>query len=549
MSKNSERVSYFVKVTHIYNCMRKLLKAVFIITGFTMIDRILGFGFKIYLARQLGEVNFGIYQVALSTFFVLLTFTTSGIPLIVSKLTAISKKNNDRKTEGALVAAALVSGVGVSLVICAIFILFQAPIGGIFATAESMNLLLLMLPALIFSGVYAAFRGNMWGRRRYVTVSVIELIEQVTRIALVILFALMGFNLLRITAISMSVALGVTALCTAAAFFKDKGKLQNPKAQFKPLLKQAVPVTFIRASNTLVGGLLSIVVPFLLTRTGLSTTESLAVFGASVGMAMPLLFLPLTVVGSLAYVLIPSLSASYAAGDKKSVQTQIESAIAFSVVVASFFIPIFFALGEPIGLFVYGNASSGRFLSISAWLLIPIALESIVSSMMNSINLEKQSFFNYLIGAALMFGMMFATGSHFRIEFLSFGLGLAWTLSSILDIIAIKKRTGIKIGTFLVPLIKCVALIIPAAFITRGLYSLLTALPIVLRIMLPSIASLSFFGGLSLVFGVLDLSLIFKGSKKRTHSVAQNRVDKKRAKLAKSVKNKQAVVQVRVRNS
>ena len=91
--------------------MKRLYKAVLTVTIFTLIDRVMGFGFKIYLSRELGAVNLGIYQVALSMFFVLLTFTASGTPLIVSKLTAVFRKNNDQKSEYGTVAAALVVGL------------------------------------------------------------------------------------------------------------------------------------------------------------------------------------------------------------------------------------------------------------------------------------------------------------------------------------------------------------------------------------------------------------------------------------------------------
>lgn len=67
---------------------KTIFSAVFTLSVFTVIDRALGFIFKIFLSRELGAAMLGVYQVALSFFFVLLTATTSGIPLIVSKLTA-----------------------------------------------------------------------------------------------------------------------------------------------------------------------------------------------------------------------------------------------------------------------------------------------------------------------------------------------------------------------------------------------------------------------------------------------------------------------------
>ena len=89
------------------------MSAVFTLTLFTVLDRALGFGFKIYLSRELGAASLGLYQVALSFFFVLLTATTSGIPLVVSKMTARYRLTGEIKREGSLTAAALVLG-GVS---------------------------------------------------------------------------------------------------------------------------------------------------------------------------------------------------------------------------------------------------------------------------------------------------------------------------------------------------------------------------------------------------------------------------------------------------
>ena len=58
--------------------MKGLAKSVLTITAFTFVERILGFFFKIYLSREIGAIGMGVYSVALSFFFVLLTLLTSG---------------------------------------------------------------------------------------------------------------------------------------------------------------------------------------------------------------------------------------------------------------------------------------------------------------------------------------------------------------------------------------------------------------------------------------------------------------------------------------
>ena len=68
--------------------MKSLFKTVFVITGFAVITRVLGFVFRIYLSRMLGAEMLGLYQVSLSVFMVLLTIVASGLPLVISKLSA-----------------------------------------------------------------------------------------------------------------------------------------------------------------------------------------------------------------------------------------------------------------------------------------------------------------------------------------------------------------------------------------------------------------------------------------------------------------------------
>jgi len=193
--------------------MRKtLVRAVFILTVFAVIDRLLGFGFKIFLSRELGPAALGVYQVALSLFFVFLTLTTSGIPLIVSKLTAIQKNKGNLNAQHSTVTSAFISGLITSLIIAAVFLIFRNSLANVFASPASMTLVLLLLPAVIFSGIFAGFRGYLWGHEKYKTVSIIELCEQIMRIGLCILLFSLGFDRLRITAVSLSAAVGLTAI-------------------------------------------------------------------------------------------------------------------------------------------------------------------------------------------------------------------------------------------------------------------------------------------------------------------------------------------------
>ncbi len=488
--------------------MKSLAKAVITLTAFTVAERMLGFLFKIYLSREIGAVGMGIYSVALSFFFVLLTLLTSGVPLVVSKLTA-----KDKSIGGKICSAALIFELITAVVVCSIVLAFQKPIGALFAESQSMTLVMIMLPALVFSGVYSAFRGVLWGEKKFTTVSVAELIEQIARIVCcVVLFGIFK-DLIKAVALSMTVACLVSAIAVALFYFIGKRKIQSPKGHIKPLITTSLPITFSRTTSSVNNYIIAIAVPFLLMTSGLNSEQSMYIFGSCVGMALPLLYLPITVVGSLAFVMIPTLSEAYAHGDKKSMCRQIESALSFSVIVAAVILPAYAALGGPLGTFIYNNTDAGIFLKKSAWLLLPLSFENIASSMLNSLDLEKKSLINYLIGAATMYIICFAFYSRFNIDVFMIAFGVSLIVSSVLDVIDIKRRTGIKLSFFR-PLLICLAAAYPAWLFTDYVFSIIpgTVLPIIIA----GIGGVSFSALAAIVFGAIDFDVtIGKTRKKR----------------------------------
>ena len=268
--------------------------------------------------------------------------------------------------------------------------------------------------------------------------------------------------------------------------------------------------------------------PQLLIGTGLSVAEAMGEFGMSVGMAMPLLYVPITIIGSLAFVMIPTLSTARANGDTSSVKRQIENAIGFSITLSALFVPLFFELGEPIGILVYDSAEAGAFLSFSAWLLIPIAVESITSSMMNSLDLELKSLINFLIGSAVLFAILFVFKGSFTVRTYSLATGISLTLSSVLDVIDIYRKTKISFS-FLKPLAKSICLIFPAILLNRWFYALFAFMPAFLRIASAGSIALAFMILLNIAFATFDVNVLLKRKNRKTDGSAR-RKDKRKLK-------------------
>ncbi len=155
--------------------MKSLFKTVFVITGFAVITRILGFIFRIYLSRTLGTEMLGLYQVSLSVFMVLLTIITSGLPLVISKLSAKFFVKKDSESEAKLISASLIISIVSSLILIGLVLIFKNLFSLLFTDDRCYPILVVMLPAVLFSGVYSVFIFFLWGNSNYFGFCVIEL--------------------------------------------------------------------------------------------------------------------------------------------------------------------------------------------------------------------------------------------------------------------------------------------------------------------------------------------------------------------------------------
>ena len=271
----------------------------------------MGFLLRIYLANKIGSEALGVYQVGFSLFIVMATIVGSGLPLAVSKLTAKYRTKNQIEKEASLVTASLIMGIVISVLICLFVFVFKNQISSLLTHKDSINVLLALVPATIATAIFSSFRGSLWGQKNHFAVSFTEFIEQIFRT--IICVVLIEYSVLNLSG-EMSASLALTIGCFISAviagifYFKSGGTIKSPKNYYKKILKSAGPVTGVRVSSSLIQPLIAVMLPLRLVAAGYTTSQAMSQLGIVVGMTFPLLFLPITIVGSLSTALIPELS-------------------------------------------------------------------------------------------------------------------------------------------------------------------------------------------------------------------------------------------------
>ncbi len=491
--------------------MKKLFKILAMLTSFSVLTRTLGFLFRILLSRSIGAEGLGAYQIAFSIYMVLETFISSGLPLVISKITSVSVTSNNKKKEFSSVSAALIIGLITAIILCSVVLIFRNVFSLLFTDKRCLNILITLLPALVFSSVYSILRGNIWGHKKYFWVSLTEFVEQLIRaVFCVIIFAFFytACDAVMVATLSMVVACVLSSVLVFIVYLKIGGKFYNPKGQFKPILKESVPITIVKIVSSLLMPIISIIIPLRLVSIGYTNEQALSIFGVAMGMTFPLLYIPSTLIGALSMTLIPDLSSALSTQNYTDINTRINFSMKFALFVAFLFAPVFYALGSPIGEFLYSNTQSGVFLTYASPLVIPICVTGITTSCLNALNLEVKSFRNYLISSVfLFFSIIFLTKS-LGILSLVWGMGASLVMAIILNIRLLNKKLNSNFFNFSY-LLKLFACSIPAVLISKFTYSLLSKfLPLFFSLGFSCVIAEIFFLLLALILNLYNLSFL-----------------------------------------
>ncbi len=513
--------------------MRRLFKAAIIVTMFSVATRALGFVLRIVLSRVLGAEILGNYQVAMSIFGVLMTLVGSGLPLIVSRSVAYKKSAGNTKGAYATVTAGLVVTLAISIILSIVIFVFPQILNLIFTQSSTTSIVLYTLPGLVASAIYCVLRSSLWGDKHFFAISFTEFFEQIVRIIFCfILFSsaiLPSLSLGEKASLSLSIACIFSCVLVIIIYFSLKNKLANPIKEFKPLLKSSAPITALRTASSFVQSLIALIIPARLMLYGYTSSEAMAQFGMIMGMAFPLIMIPGTLISSLAVTLVPEMSSKTDNIDDKShtrdingLRKHIALGINISILISAIFIPAFMVLGRPICEILFGSSNAGVYVSYASIIMVPMGINQISSSILNSIGLEFKSLKNYVAGAIALILCIFFLPKYIGTFALIVGMGLMSIISALLNMRMLKKRNLLsKVYIKYLSLSLLFALVSSVAGFL--LYNLLDACtPRLIATIITGVVCEGFMVGLCYVFNLAGIKGMIYINGKRKKSLSSN---------------------------
>lgn len=497
--------------------MRRFFKAVAVVSVFSVCEKFLGFLYRIYLSRAIGAEGVGTYQVALSVFGFLFTLIASGTPITLSRLMTKYRAENNGERVAKVITAAICYTLLIAVPICAVCYALGDKLSFLFADKRSLKVFFIILPGLIFTSVYSVLRGVFWGNKDFLPYSIIELLEEICMI-------IVGIAVITFMHDKANGALGAgfAVVCSyvlsftlaTVVFFTRKNKLANPKSEFKPIISASVPITAMRTVNSLAISLVSVILPQRLLAAGFTESQAMSLFGAAAGQAIPLLFIPTTLIGSFTLVLIPEISENYYKKQSAALKSDVEKAIKFTTVLTCFFVPVFFVCGKHIGIIVFASAECGEYLTASAYLMLFMGLSNITTSILNSMGCEVQTLLYCVAGGVFMFASIWFLPSAIGIYALLVGFSFVYVITTVLNLMLLRKKCPEKPKTVKY-LASTAAITLPTVLVGIVAETLLTDfLGIFFTFIVCSVITCVFYGLLAFGFSLISFEIVKEKTKK-----------------------------------
>lgn len=396
---------------------RSILKGTIILTLAGFITRLIGFFYKIFLSKTMGAEWLGIYQLVFPVYGIAFTIYATGIQTALSKLVAAEIGMKNHKNIGKILRIGLLLSLSLAFILSISVYKFSDIIALRFLleprSAQSLRILAIVFP---FCGVTSCINGYYYGLKKAGVPASTQLLEQVVRVLVVYITAyIVGRGDLLVTCemavFGLVIGEIVSCLYNVISLFVTKSPKDmlypgpNPYARslggrtiLKKILNLSIPLSTNRLLINILHSIESVLIPTMLKRFGLTSSEALISYGTLNGMAIPFIMFPTAIINALSVLLLPTVSEAQAMDNDALIGKSSSISIKFSLLIGILSTGVFLSFGKSLGSIIFHSEEAGNYLVILAWLCPLIYLATTLGSIINGLGKTHITFINNIVG-------------------------------------------------------------------------------------------------------------------------------------------------------
>jgi len=382
-----------------------------ILTASSIMTRLVGLVFRVFLSNKIGAEGMGLFQLIFSFYSLAIVFASSGINTAVSRLVAEQFALGNKGKVKKVMATSIKTSIVLSLFVGTIVFIFSDPISVYFLkdTRASISLKA-FAPSLLFIAVSSCIKGYFYAANDVAKPASSEFVEQAVR---------MGFIGL---ALGIFIPKGIEYACAATLLgftvgelasllylygfyrFAARKKLQckaSKEGALGKLLSISVPIAFSSYTTSILRMEENILILGGLQKFGGTYTEAISTYGILSGMVMPTIMFPVSLLTSLAIIILPEVSKANVTHNNKAISDTVAKVLQFTTLLSVLIVGVFVTFPYELGTAIYNTSEVGSMLRMLSMICPFIYLEVVVVGILNALG-EQMSSMRYNIADSLL---------------------------------------------------------------------------------------------------------------------------------------------------
>ena len=386
-----------------------------------VICKLVGVLYSIPLAWLIDTSGLGVYNAVFPAYNLLLTISSAGLPVAVSRLVARSLAKDDPRGaknvfKTALILLLLLGSIATILMLAGVDVLVTAS-----DQPASRLGFQVIAPCVVIVCVLSAFRGFMQGQQDMVPTAVSQLIEQVGKVFLALPLAYFGSRIdiahgAAGALLGTTIVEGVALLYMIILYYRRKGTFssipqlidaapEKPASIARQLMTISIPITIGACIVPLSQYIDSVMLVGRLMTAGIEEVAAGSLYGLFSGTVIRIINIPTALALAVSMSLVPAISSAKAVNDQTAVNRQTDLGMRFAFLIGFPCSIGMSVLAEPLMRFFYQGSiaeaelvTGGELLSMSALTIVLFTVVQATTSVLQGLGKQRIPMYTLLAG-------------------------------------------------------------------------------------------------------------------------------------------------------